>query len=945
MSSPQMSSSFYPAKEEFDQFIASLPTNTDDLAFSQLMDFSLKAWELFEKGLPHSDRPVCLYYFFHFLPLAMEMEHNELSAQLQEAVSCSLADNTIVDYLKLLDKEKLFEVCQIRGELQTFAFQLHEFITNDDLLGEWETIRNMSENFLEYELTTPNIFLETYFDAYNTYCFKTKRPDARLYELAQQVLQISTNLDSIRHARLVVNDDENIRAYQKKVLPPEEVKKIVALEQLEQQVMAEFGETRIRNALGKTLNLLTKRGREQRAMQKQIQSEFCEQIRSVGRSRTPYVQGYAEFLCFWVYQGTDDIKKAIKSLEEAYNFDFDPFNVLGLLYITHDGLKHKEEAAQVAQKILTILRFESIEDAEQDELKTNCILSIKAAGHEPQFATHIYESILQQNSQKRNDVIAALEPKIQEMRKENRAKRINMGIEILDSLIPVAQTDKVFSNSKSLDETMIDTCSDELLILSLEEIDLFKNAGLEKLHSFYEPQISLQDAIEFIDDLMGQKLGDIATKIDRCIDSFPNLMGSVPIIKKYIALFVQKENQAPAKSLTDHAIEKRGTAKATAFYDAIRPLQKYLHENKQWQDEVALVSKTRKILLDTEFPEATNDLIDAYLLALDAEESLSKKDKLLQEAALENLDDDRLKSIQRKVDSLKTRRKKIIAWSTASVSSIALIFILIVNVLKIDIIHYPLQSGKEDSSLINESVPTPFRHSDKEPTSVAAEAKKTASAILNKNNKATGLEGSIPATATEQVQPANVLTGNVGSLLKEGVISASAANIRAEPSTAAGQIGVLRKGEIISILSLEGNWYKISMSGSNLGYVYKNLVSLRADNAATLSSKPSSPSPNVEKEIKTEKAARQSAQLGTQKEPINSTAAEAAILPIKIQSRPQGATVFVDKQKAGVTPLNIDLVPGSHGVKLVKVGYQTKWDLLRVKKDGQKEFLFQLGRK
>lgn len=180
---------------------------------------------------------------------------------------------------------------------------------------------------------------------------------------------------------------------------------------------------------------------------------------------------------------------------------------------------------------------------------------------------------------------------------------------------------------------------------------------------------------------------------------------------------------------------------------------------------------------------------------------------------------------------------------------------------------------------------------------------------------------------------------------KEGIISVSAANIRARPSTAAREIGVLRKGEKISILSLEGNWYKIRMSNSKSGYVYNNLVSLGYGNAATLSSKSSLPSQNVKKIGQTEKAIKQSAQSETGNAPTKSTSAEVATLPIKIQSRPQGATIFVDKQKAGVTPLNIDLAPGSHGVKLVKVGCKTKWDLLRVEKDCQKEFFFQLVRK
>lgn len=683
MSTSALKTSYYPAKEEFDQFVASLPANTENLSFSQKSDLSLKAWELLDKGLPYSDRPIGLYYFYHFLALRGESEQDEVPPQLVDAVSYSLAEKDISEYLSLLDKDKLYEVSQIRGELQTFALRLDEFVINEELFGEWESIKKASEEFLMNEPGLPLPFLETYMRAYNHYCYKAKRPDARLYEIAKQVLDLSTDLKyAIPHADGIVNDEENLRVYQKETLPPEDAKKILALEELQEYVEAEFGgDLRVRSTLGKAVNFLTKEGREQRKLEKEVQAEWCGRIRRTGRSRSPYVHGFSEFLCSFVYMGTDDVKKAIKSLEDSYNAGFDRGVVAALLSHIHDGLKNKTEAARFAQIALDFLHIESIEEAK--ELKWNdLILTIKAAGQEPQFVTRLWKAIQEKNFQKREEIINALEPKIQKARKENLEQRTKIGIEFLDSLIPLTQTDEALIQGKKFSEIMIDTHSADLLVLSLEEIDLFGKTGLDQLLSFYNPAISVQAAIEYIDNLMKEKYGNIAMQIGACMESFPNLMATIPIVKKYIAQFVQNGNQDSALKLTEFAIEKRPSVKAPSFYDAIRPLQKSLHEKQQWLDEIALISKARKILQEKEFSEATTDLTEAYVAALNIEKSLNQKDKLLKDAESENLSDERLKNIRVEVDALLNRRKKIIIWSAVAVGALIVIAIIIAILFK-----------------------------------------------------------------------------------------------------------------------------------------------------------------------------------------------------------------------------------------------------------------------
>lgn len=456
------------------------------------------------------------------------------------------------------------------------------------------------------------------------------------------------------------------------------------LEEFEESVMDEFGSgVRVHGALGKAVGFLTKEGRAQRAMQKEIQADWVGRIRrSWGRSSSPYVYGYAEYLCAFVYMGTDDIKKAIKSFEDALRSGFDNGLVLSFLFYIHDQLKHKTEAAQWAQKALDYCSVESEKEAEENDFEHQLVLAIKSVGQEPQFVQRIWQSILDQNSQKSTEIIKALEPNIEAARKENVVSRTKMGIEILDQLISVAQTDKILSEGKTPNGTMIDSRSAELLDLSLEEIELFKNSGTDKLVAFYSSQIPLQAALEYLEDLVKNKFGDIAANIEECIKTFPNMMATIQTVKKFVAQFIEQDQQDSALILAEYAIEKRASTKTPALYDAICPLQKSLHEKHQWIDEIALISKSRKILQEEEFSKATSDLTEAYLAALNEEQSLSQKDKLLKEAESESLSDDRLRSLRAEVNSLLARRKKILTWTAITIGAVILVAILIVNLLK-----------------------------------------------------------------------------------------------------------------------------------------------------------------------------------------------------------------------------------------------------------------------
>jgi len=61
---------------------------------------------------------------------------------------------------------------------------------------------------------------------------------------------------------------------------------------------------------------------------------------------------------------------------------------------------------------------------------------------------------------------------------------------------------------------------------------------------------------------------------------------------------------------------------------------------------------------------------------------------------------------------------------------------------------------------------------------------------------------------------------------QRGRISVSAANIRKGPSTGYSRITTLGRGEIVTIISTSGNWYRIKMSDARTGYCHKNLIDI-----------------------------------------------------------------------------------------------------------------------
>ncbi|PYR26106.1 MAG: PEGA domain-containing protein, partial [Acidobacteria bacterium] len=66
---------------------------------------------------------------------------------------------------------------------------------------------------------------------------------------------------------------------------------------------------------------------------------------------------------------------------------------------------------------------------------------------------------------------------------------------------------------------------------------------------------------------------------------------------------------------------------------------------------------------------------------------------------------------------------------------------------------------------------------------------------------------------------------------------------------------------------------------------------------------------------------------------------------LTVDSRPQGATVFIDGKLAGATPLSVPAVPaGDHAVRLEREGYRRWTSSVRIVAPGQNRVTASLER-
>lgn len=680
-------SNFYPGKHEFDTFVASIPKDEGKLTYKDGFSLALKAVETFNKGIPHKDRPICLYYFYHFLELGLvNTDDPEILSQfdsLTDFAVSSLSETNILEYLKLLDSKKLYEVCQIRGEIKKYNIGLVKYVSGE-INTDWDILSKEAESFLSSEPCIPQKFLETYFLVTNEYCYRTKTQIPKRYELADKVWDTSTESYILKRAWYTLNDTSIIRAYKKHALPPKELKKLLKLEQIEQEVLAEFGENwRGRTAIGKALQLLTKEGREQRKALSEIRDEWFSNIKHYcGISfldNDPYIKGYVAYLNAHVYAGTEDWKGAVKELKSALEDKFDPKDVLLMLVLLLDGLKKYDESADYAQKLLDISSI--VENEKEQDFIQPVILILKQVGRKPLWANRIWEEKAKVNIQKLSSIIASLEPQIESTKKSNIEQRTNETIKLLDRIIPLEKADDALNNNQPFSELNVTVPTNEILELSIEEIEPFIKAGIDKLKLLFNTTISLEDLLNYNEAVIEQIYENIVEKFNSVLTNFPNTLACIPIAKRQISAFLSSNRQEIAVLLADHLISKR-SKKVERLYDAIKIIQQTYHKNQQWEQEIELLTKLRKLLNEREYKQATSDLIDAFVQLLSKEKSLNKKKRMLKLAELEHLDDDRLIKIRMEVNSLLNKRKKLLIKLGIIGGGLVLIFIIYVLFLK-----------------------------------------------------------------------------------------------------------------------------------------------------------------------------------------------------------------------------------------------------------------------
>jgi len=673
--------SIYPGKKVFDEFVSSLPKNVSEMKHNEGLAIAMNAVDIFNKGIPYNDRPECIYYFYHYLNLEAESENAEEVPEqfndLPEYAVSSLYNEDVLKYIKQLNNEKLYEVCQIRGLIMLFHSGLLEYNSGKSNL-KWSDLSEKIEKFLESEPAMPRTLLEFYLDAF-VKRYSEKKIESRFYEIAELTWNISTDLDHLRRARLYLNDTKLIREYKKQTLPAKEVRKIHNLEQVEKEVEAEFGDNfRGRTTLGKAFQLLSSRGREERKQLSILRDEWYIKIKSRGglsmTGNDPYVKGYVSYLNAIVCAGTENWKKAIKELKNALENNFDPSNVLILLIGLLENLKKYDEAVDFTQQLIDTENV--IEDEKGKEFLQGYMLNFKQVNRNPLWANRLWESKSKENENKISSAISELDIVINSSKKDNVLKRVQDGLKLIDKSELIKTSDEALNKMEDFSQVTIINNLIDLLEFSLEEIEPFCNVDAEKLQNIYKESVSLQEFFSFNEEIINLHFGEFSENFSDVLSSFPNTLACIPVGKQKITYLLSKDNQDYAKDLANHMIDRRSN-KVQGIYDTVKPLIQFYHEQQSWRQEIELITKIRKILLDNEYKVATENLVEAYLEVLNVEKSLNEKSRLLLSVESEQLEDERLSKIKKEVDAQLNRRKQILTKIGIGVGIAIVIFILV----------------------------------------------------------------------------------------------------------------------------------------------------------------------------------------------------------------------------------------------------------------------------
>ncbi len=78
-------------------------------------------------------------------------------------------------------------------------------------------------------------------------------------------------------------------------------------------------------------------------------------------------------------------------------------------------------------------------------------------------------------------------------------------------------------------------------------------------------------------------------------------------------------------------------------------------------------------------------------------------------------------------------------------------------------------------------------------------------------------------------------------VMDEGFVAVKSANVRAEPSIEADRVARLSKGEIVTVLGFEADWFLVAREGERLGFVFASLLAAEGSEAALAAVTPARP--------------------------------------------------------------------------------------------------------
>lgn len=676
---------FYQGNQLFESLIEKYFKHFDSIQQSEKPKILTKLIDSYNHGLPYSKRPLFLFYFTKLLFYSDLGDINEEIKRIVYFFTTTIHGEEFIDYLMQLEHEQLFEVVQMRGDLYADVCNLTYFIIKKETTLSWEQAEEMADSYLDNEPCISIPFLEKYFHAYYTLYSKEniKFSTKKLVDLSNQILEYSKEKSMITLAWIAKNDDSILREYNKETLSEKDLLTLNNLTILDQQLIEEFGDyeehTEFSSKFGKALvGLLSKERKEQRREQKEVQRKVIHEIKMTGRSNKTYLKGYISFLSSIVYLGTDDLKKGLKSLDDAYDLGFDPELLLSRICQLNVALKNKEKAAENAQELMNKLLFDSYEKARNNEFGLELIVVIEDAGNKPYFSDKIINDIIEKSDTRMKNYVAQLGGEVEPICKKIEQERIEKGIKLIDSLIDNTAIDKCISENSNIENLNYKSDIQNLIGLSLEELDLFIVKKGDYLFDLFSGTINAKKILNYTNLIRDEVIQDINGNLEKILISYPALSSNIVIASQYLENLISKNNLDGSIKLVRQLIDKRDIKRDIGILDLIRKVVDKINSENRFKESIELLRKGKNIFGEKELQDADLILKDTYFSYISFEKSPIKRDNILKEVESDNLhaNDERFKKLRIQINNELNKRKKIIMMASGIVIVVIVIVIM-----------------------------------------------------------------------------------------------------------------------------------------------------------------------------------------------------------------------------------------------------------------------------